>query len=120
MNFSVTFTRFCISTEAPNQALDGRALHCELIRRAHEGQANGGSELRLCGRIGFEPATQENPFILDLVGLGSKAPQELFNQVVADGTTAILIILAMSFGLIFPKMCIQNLTRSLLQRRGRV
>jgi uncharacterized membrane protein YjjP (DUF1212 family) len=55
--------------------------------------------------------------MIDLVGLGSKAPQELFNQVVADGTTAILIILAMSFGLIFPKMCIQNLTRSLLQQR---
>jgi uncharacterized membrane protein YjjP (DUF1212 family) len=58
--------------------------------------------------------------MVDLVGLGSKAPQELFSQVVADGTTAILIILAMSFGLIFPKMCIQNLTRSLLQRRGQL
>jgi uncharacterized membrane protein YjjP (DUF1212 family) len=58
--------------------------------------------------------------MVDLVGLGSKAPQELFNQVVADGTAAILIILAMSFGLIFPKMCIQNLTRSLLQRRGQL
>ena len=58
--------------------------------------------------------------MVDLVGLGSKAPQELFNQVVADGTTAILITLAMSFGLIFPKLCIQNLTRSLLQRRGQL
>ena len=58
--------------------------------------------------------------MVDLVGLGAKAPQELSNQVVADGTTALLIILAMSFGLIFPKMCIQNLTRSLPQRRGRV
>jgi uncharacterized membrane protein YjjP (DUF1212 family) len=57
--------------------------------------------------------------MVDLVALGSKAPQELFGQVVADGTTAILIILAMSFGLIFPKMCIQNFTRSLFQRRGR-
>jgi uncharacterized membrane protein YjjP (DUF1212 family) len=56
--------------------------------------------------------------MVDLVTLGSKAPQELFNQVVADGTTAILIILAMSFGLIFPKMCIQNFSRSLFQRRG--
>ena len=55
--------------------------------------------------------------MVDLVALGSKAPQELLEQVVADGTTAILIILAMSFGLIFPKMCIQNLTRSLFQRR---
>jgi len=55
--------------------------------------------------------------MVDLVALGSKAPQELFNQVVADGTTAMLIILAMSFGLIFPRMCMQNLTRSLFQRR---
>jgi uncharacterized membrane protein YjjB (DUF3815 family) len=55
--------------------------------------------------------------MVDLVALGSKAPQEIFEQVLADGTTAILIILAMSFGLIFPKMCIQNLTRSLFQRR---
>jgi uncharacterized membrane protein YjjP (DUF1212 family) len=56
--------------------------------------------------------------MVDLVALGSKAPQELFNQVVADGATAILIILAMSFGLIVPKMCIQNLGRSSFQRRG--
>jgi len=56
--------------------------------------------------------------MVDLVALGSKAPQELFVQMVADGTTAILIILAMSFGLIFPKMWIQNFTRSLFQRRG--
>jgi hypothetical protein len=45
------------------------------------------------------------------VALGSKAPQELFNQLVTDGTTAILIILAMSFGLIFPKMCIGGLQK---------
>jgi uncharacterized membrane protein YjjB (DUF3815 family) len=50
--------------------------------------------------------------MVDLVTLGPKAPQELFVQVVADGTTAILIILAMSFGLILPKMCIQYFTRS--------
>ncbi|MBV8969670.1 MAG: hypothetical protein JO331_11515 [Verrucomicrobia bacterium] len=56
--------------------------------------------------------------MVDLVALGSKAPQELFKQIVADGTTAMLIILAMSFGLIFPKMCIQTITSSLSQRRG--
>jgi uncharacterized membrane protein YjjB (DUF3815 family) len=55
--------------------------------------------------------------MVDLVTLGSRAPQELFSQVVADGTTAILVILAMSFGLIFPKMCIQNLTWLPFQRR---
>jgi uncharacterized membrane protein YjjP (DUF1212 family) len=57
--------------------------------------------------------------MVDLVALGSKAPQELFVQVVADGTTAILIILAMSFGLIFLNMFIQYLNGSLFQRRGR-
>ena len=56
--------------------------------------------------------------MVDLVALGTKAPQELFVQVVADGTTAILIILAMSFGLIFPKMWIQNLTRSVSNKKG--
>jgi uncharacterized membrane protein YjjP (DUF1212 family) len=56
--------------------------------------------------------------MIDLVALGSNAPQELVVQVVADGTTAILIILAMSFGLIFPKMCIQDFPRSLFRRRG--
>jgi uncharacterized membrane protein YjjB (DUF3815 family) len=57
--------------------------------------------------------------MLDLVALTSKARQELFNQVVADGTMAILIILPMSFGLIFPKMCIPILTRSLFHRTRR-
>lgn len=47
--------------------------------------------------------------MVDLVTLGSEAPQELFNQVLANGTTAILIVLAMSFGLIVPKMCLENL-----------
>jgi len=56
--------------------------------------------------------------MVDLVALGTKAPQELFVQVVAEGTTAILIILAMSFGLIFPKMWIQNLTRSVSNKKG--
>jgi uncharacterized membrane protein YjjB (DUF3815 family) len=53
--------------------------------------------------------------MVDLLALGSNAPQELVVQIVADGTTAILIILAMSFGLIVPKMYIQNFTRSLFQ-----
>jgi uncharacterized membrane protein YjjP (DUF1212 family) len=45
--------------------------------------------------------------MVDLVTLGPQAPQELVVRVVADGTTAILIILAMTFGLILPKMCIE-------------
>jgi uncharacterized membrane protein YjjP (DUF1212 family) len=54
--------------------------------------------------------------MLDIVTLGAKASQELLLQVVVDGTTAILIILAMSFGLILPKMCISSFTRSRLHR----
>jgi uncharacterized membrane protein YjjP (DUF1212 family) len=59
--------------------------------------------------------------MVDVVTLGPKAPQELLVQVVADGTTAILIILAMSFGLILSKMCILYFTRSQFYRpRGNV
>jgi len=55
--------------------------------------------------------------MVELVTLGSKAPQGIFDRVVANGTTAILIILAMSFGLIFPKLCMQNLMPPLLKPR---
>jgi uncharacterized membrane protein YjjP (DUF1212 family) len=48
--------------------------------------------------------------LLDLVTLGSRAPQEILVEVITDGTTAALIILAMTFGLIVPKMCIQYFT----------
>ncbi|HEX4202396.1 MAG TPA: hypothetical protein VHY59_12815, partial [Chthoniobacterales bacterium] len=59
--------------------------------------------------------------MVDVVTLGPKAPQELLVQVVADGTTAILIILAMSFGLILSKMCVLYFTRSQFYRpRGNV
>ena len=46
--------------------------------------------------------------MVDLATLGPQASQELVVQVVADGTTAILVILAMTFGLILPKMCIEH------------
>jgi hypothetical protein len=59
--------------------------------------------------------------MVDVVTLGPKAPQELLVQAVADGTTAILIILAMSFGLILSKMCVLYFTRSQFYRpRGNV
>jgi uncharacterized membrane protein YjjB (DUF3815 family) len=54
--------------------------------------------------------------IVDLVTRGAQAPQELLVQVVTDGTTALLIILAMSFGLIVPRMCIQYFTKPLLRQ----
>jgi uncharacterized membrane protein YjjP (DUF1212 family) len=49
--------------------------------------------------------------MIDLVTLGPQASQELFAQVAADGTTALLIILAMGFGLIIPRMCIAHFNR---------
>ena len=54
--------------------------------------------------------------LVDLVILGPHAPQELLVEVITDGTTAVLIILAMSFGLIVPKMCIQYFTESSFHR----
>jgi uncharacterized membrane protein YjjB (DUF3815 family) len=49
--------------------------------------------------------------MVDLVTLGAKTPQDLVVQILADGTTAFLIILAMGFGLIVPKMCIEHFIR---------
>ena len=54
--------------------------------------------------------------MVDLVTLGARAPQELLVQIVTDGTTALLIILAMAFGLIFPRMCIPYFTQPLIHR----
>jgi uncharacterized membrane protein YjjP (DUF1212 family) len=45
--------------------------------------------------------------LVNLVTLGSHAPQDLLIEVITDGTTAVLIILAMSFGLIVPKLCME-------------
>ena len=46
--------------------------------------------------------------LVGLVALGRTASPDLLFDVIADGTTAILIILAISFGLILPKMCIEH------------
>jgi len=54
--------------------------------------------------------------MVDLVTLGARAPQELLVQIVTDGTTALLIILAMAFGLILPRMCIPYFVQSLFHR----
>jgi uncharacterized membrane protein YjjP (DUF1212 family) len=45
---------------------------------------------------------------VDLIALGGKASPDLLVGAIADGTMAILIILAMTFGLILPKMCIEH------------
>ncbi len=44
--------------------------------------------------------------MVDLVTLGDHSTPELVTQIASDGTTALLIILAMAFGLIFPRICI--------------
>ncbi len=46
--------------------------------------------------------------LVSLVSLGRTASPDLLLATVVDGTTAILIILAMTFGLILPKMCIDH------------
>jgi uncharacterized membrane protein YjjP (DUF1212 family) len=46
--------------------------------------------------------------LVDLIALGGKASPELLLGAIANGTTAFLIILAMTFGLILPRMCIEH------------
>lgn len=43
-----------------------------------------------------------------LIALDGKASPDLLVSVIADGATALLIVLAMTFGLILPKMCIEH------------
>jgi uncharacterized membrane protein YjjP (DUF1212 family) len=45
---------------------------------------------------------------VDLVTLGDKASVDMLLNTIADGTTAMLIILAMAIGLILPRMCIEH------------
>jgi uncharacterized membrane protein YjjP (DUF1212 family) len=45
--------------------------------------------------------------LVDLLTLGEKASTGVLLNTIADGTTAMLILLAMAFGLILPKMCIE-------------
>ncbi len=47
--------------------------------------------------------------LVDLMSLGDRAPPGLLQAALTDGTTAFLITMAMGFGLIIPKMCIQRL-----------
>jgi uncharacterized membrane protein YjjB (DUF3815 family) len=43
-----------------------------------------------------------------LIALGGKASPDLLVGAIADGAIALLIVLAMTFGLILPKMCIDH------------
>jgi uncharacterized membrane protein YjjP (DUF1212 family) len=46
--------------------------------------------------------------LLTLIELGAKAPTGLLQDVVVDGATAFTVVLAMAFGLIIPKLCIDR------------
>jgi uncharacterized membrane protein YjjB (DUF3815 family) len=46
--------------------------------------------------------------LLALVALGAKAPTGLLQDVIVDGATAFVVVVAMAFGLIIPKLCIDR------------
>jgi uncharacterized membrane protein YjjP (DUF1212 family) len=46
--------------------------------------------------------------LVTLISLGAKAPTGLLQDVIVDGATAFLIVLAMALGLIIPKLCIDR------------
>ena len=52
-----------------------------------------------------------------LLAGGTKAGPEVFEQVITDATGAILIVVAMTFGLVIPRICLPQLSQSLLTRR---
>jgi uncharacterized membrane protein YjjP (DUF1212 family) len=57
--------------------------------------------------------------LVDLVAAGGKASPELLLSTVTDGMTAMLIFLAMAFGLIAPKMLIEHFYSRISDHRGR-
>jgi uncharacterized membrane protein YjjP (DUF1212 family) len=46
--------------------------------------------------------------LVEIIKLGDKAPLDLIINMLADGTNSALITLAISFGLILPKLCIEH------------
>jgi uncharacterized membrane protein YjjP (DUF1212 family) len=57
--------------------------------------------------------------LVELVTSGDKASTGALSNTIADGTTAMLILLAMAFGLILPKMCIEYFYPDLASPGGR-
>lgn len=53
--------------------------------------------------------------LVELVTLGEKASIDVLLHAISDGTTALLIVLAIAFGLILPKMCIEHFYPALLK-----
>jgi hypothetical protein len=56
---------------------------------------------------------------VDLITLGENASVDVLLNAIADGTTAMLIILAMAFGLVLPKMCIEHFYPNLAKSNPR-
>jgi len=54
--------------------------------------------------------------LVDLLTLGELASTGMLLNTIADGATAVLILLAMAFGLILPKMCIEHFYPDLAKR----
>ena len=50
--------------------------------------------------------------LVELVSIGPAAPATLLTSIVSNSTTACLIIMAMTFGLILPRMLFERLTPS--------
>jgi uncharacterized membrane protein YjjP (DUF1212 family) len=50
--------------------------------------------------------------LLILIALGAKAPPGLVQDVIVDGATAFVVVLAMVFGLIIPKLCMDQPKRA--------
>jgi hypothetical protein len=46
--------------------------------------------------------------IVELVSIGPRAPTPLLTSIAANGATAFLVILAMTFGLILPRMLLED------------
>ncbi|MEJ0017335.1 MAG: threonine/serine exporter family protein [Acetobacteraceae bacterium] len=55
--------------------------------------------------------------LVALASLGEQAPPALLTAAIADGSTAALIVAAMTFGLIVPKMCFEHLRHALHRSR---
>jgi uncharacterized membrane protein YjjB (DUF3815 family) len=52
-----------------------------------------------------------------LISIGPRTPADLLTSIVANGTTAFLIILAMTFGLILPRMLFERFLPAPVRRR---